>query len=640
MADGTTETNPDQAPQQTAPPADAGTGYESAAQQPQSAQLPGQAQTPNSGVNNVPTQNPTSSSMIAPAAAPDYQTPAVVLHPQQSPIAHAVQSVVDAIAGTTGAPKIATDSAGNKYVQDTKMTPGQQWRKIGGEVLSGAAAGLAAGKGAGNAVRAPEAGIEAQQANQKAQNDQRAQLSDEAQKENLQNANNQMLQMNMAHQAWDFTHHQIEASQKDVEFWNGQEDRLVKEGGRVLGTAAHNADIAGILHVQPDVMQQMVQNQTIKVIPNVDADGKPAGIKVIMMPGNYQKQVENAGAQFPTFNKLTGEYDWHKTSEPATKGELDAYWTAAAGDKMSFENQKAELAKTNAQTGEANANASKAPSEIAKNKAEASVAPSTINKNNAEASNARSEAAKNSQTTEQTNNPTLIDALGTGHVTAERMAYLLSKNPALLQAVTAKYPDFDGSKAEQYPKVYSEFTSVKPGSAGNTLNSGATAIEHLQKLQKLNTVKSHIPGTAAYNAYYNQLDTLAPELAKFYGDTTVPAIASLKSTLGATMPGNRQAAITTQAASMGKKFDNMEQTWKNAAPSAYYEAPMPNVSDEAKEARAALDPDYRQRLVSEQAPKSAAAPPAPVGATQAWHDTSGKLVGYTVNGKYQAAGNQ
>jgi hypothetical protein len=323
---------------------------------------------------------------------------------------------------------------------------------------------------------------------------------------------------------------------------------------------------------------------------------------------------------------------------PSTKGEIDAYWTAAAGDKMAFENQKAELAKTQAQTGEANANASKAPSEIAKNNAETSKAPSEINKNNAEASNARAEAAKNSQATGEASSATLIDSIGTGKVVPERMAYLIAKNPQLLDAVTAKYPDFDGSKAEQYPKVYAEFTSVKPGSAGNTLNSGATAMEHLQKLQALNTVKSHIPGTAAYNAYHNQLDTLAPELAKFYGDTTVPAIASLKSTLGATLPGNRQAAISTQAASMGKKFDNMEQTWQNAAPSAHYEAPMPNVSDKAKEARAALDPDYRQRLVSEQAPKSAAPPAPPTGATQAWHDASGNLVGYTVNGKYQAAG--
>jgi len=72
--------------------------------------------------------------------------------------------------------------------------------------------------------------------------------------------------------------------------------------------------------------------------------------------------------------------------------------------------------------------------------------------------------------------------------------------------------------------------------------------------------------------------------------------------LGATMPGSRHAAIVTQAQSMGKKFDNYEQTWKNAAPSANYEAPMPNVSQAAIEARAALDPNYRSRAVMQAAP--------------------------------------
>ncbi len=112
-------------------------------------------------------------------------------------------------------------------------------------------------------------------------------------------------------------------------------------------------------------------------------------------------------------------------------------------------------------------------------------------------------------------------------------------------------------------------------------------------------MKSHIYGTADYNKYQNKVDTLSTELARFYGDSTIPAIAAIKKTLASTLTGNRQAAIETQAQSMGDKFDSYEQTWKNAAPSNAYEAPMPGIDEKAKEARAALDPAYRQRLVQE-----------------------------------------
>ena len=47
---------------------------------------------------------------------------------------------------------------------------------------------------------------------------------------------------------------------------------------------------------------------------------------------------------------------------------------------------------------------------------------------------------------------------------------------------------------------------------------------------------------------------------------------------------------------MGDKFDSMEQTWKNAAPSKYYEAPMPGIDSNALRARAKLDPRYAARI--------------------------------------------
>lgn len=186
------------------------------------------------------------------------------------------------------------------------------------------------------------------------------------------------------------------------------------------------------------------------------------------------------------------------------------------------------------------------------------------------------------------NGNNIVDAIGTGHISPARMDYLLARNPALLQGVVAKYPDFDSSKAAAYPATYKDFTSGKTSVA---LNAAGTALGHMQELQALNTLESRIPGTADYQKYQNKLATLAPELAKFYGNDTIPGIAGYKDTLGSIF--NRGAAIQTQAQSMGDKLDAYQQQWDNAAPSKSYQAPMPGISPKALAARVALDPNYK-----------------------------------------------
>lgn len=180
---------------------------------------------------------------------------------------------------------------------------------------------------------------------------------------------------------------------------------------------------------------------------------------------------------------------------------------------------------------------------------------------------------------------TLAEAIAQGHITPDRMGYLLSRNPDLLQGVMKADPTFDSSKAQTYPAVYKDFTSGKTSVA---LNAGATALGHLQELKNMNTVESHIPGTPDYNAYMNKVDTVATELAKFYGDSTVSGISAIRKTLASQLPGTRDAAIKTQAQSMGDKLDAYQQQWQNAAPSKAYQAPMPGISPRAQAARVAL----------------------------------------------------
>jgi hypothetical protein len=534
----------------------------------------------------------TSSATIPGQPAPSYTPPPVVVTSQKpGGILGVMDGILGALTGTTK-PEIGTDQEGNKYVKQTSLTHGQQWTRIAGEAIQGAAAGLAAGKGAGNMGRAAEAGVQAGQQDAQQQQQQEKDMTAEARQQNLDNANNQMLRQNMAEQAWRATRLKVEATHQDVQFAEGQVDRLVKEGGTVLGTAEHPGDIGGILKVNPDVMHDMIVKHQIEIMPHYNEDGSAGGITVVKMPTGYRTTMLPAGATFHTFDQTTGQYVEHKSADPMTAGERDDYEHAAgiAQQKFASDKQSAALkaAQTASATATANATTAKLPSEI-------------------RASNARADASEATAAKDRTLTGTgpggsspLVDSIGTGKIAPERMAYLLSRNPELLTAVTQKYPDFDGSKVGSYPAVYKEFTSTKKGTAGGALNAGGTALKHLKELDALNTVASHVPGTSAYVKYMNKADTLSTELAAFYGDSTIPAIQHIKSTLTTQVPGGRHGAITTQAQSMGDKFDSFEQQWKNAAPSSAYEAPMPNVDKDAKNARAALDPRYHARMVGEQ----------------------------------------
>jgi hypothetical protein len=186
----------------------------------------------------------------------------------------------------------------------------------------------------------------------------------------------------------------------------------------------------------------------------------------------------------------------------------------------------------------------------------------------------------------------LVQSVGTGHIAADRLGFLIAKNPRFLAEVTQAYPDFDSSKAAAYPKTYVDFTS---GKTSQSLNAGATALKHLNELDQLNTTASTIPGTPAHTAYTNKLNTVASELVQFYHmNGTDMSDKSVKEGLGALTTWNRRAAIRTQAGSMGDKFGSFEQQWDNSAPSAVFENQMPTIDPEAKAALKALDPNFVQ----------------------------------------------
>jgi hypothetical protein len=345
------------------------------------AQPPAQAQQPSSQAQPPTQTQPTTPAQ--PAAAP---VSPIVLEKQHSPLGRVVESVLDSLTGTTR-PVMATDAQGNKYVQQQTLTGTEKWERVAGELLSGAAKGLAAGKGAGNFGRAAAAGVDEGAKIAQQRQEETPKLTDEAQKQNLANANYQMLRMNMIEQTWKAARLKTEATQHDIDFAQGQEARLTKplaeggDGGVLLGTAEHPADIARILKADPNVVENMIKNHQIEVLPHYNEDGTPGGNRFFKMPDGYRSTMLPAGSTFHTFDSSTGQYIEHKASDPMTAGERDDYETAAGVKAQKFKNDQTELDLKTQQAAEAKANA----------ESKAKETPSVIDKNEAEASKARAE---------------------------------------------------------------------------------------------------------------------------------------------------------------------------------------------------------------------------------------------------------
>ena len=548
---------------------------------------------PPSGQAFPPAPQDAKSDMQAPVA------PIPVVHPvRRSGLAGIVDEIRDAIAGKTQT-NIGTDAQGNKYVKTTDLTGGQKWARIASTVLHGAAAGMANGQGPGGAGRALAAGVNVADKQTEAQKNLTKEQQEEVKKDQLDKFNMIKLKHDVAASAFALTRMQVKASQDDITFAQQQNERERTLGSADLGIFKDPADLASVQQKDPQFWKNVYANNVVTV-PEIDPEtGKRNGIHVYLRTPGIGSQLAPKGT--PIMDYVPGEKptDAPKLVSrvptiPMTHDQVDQQNNASHAKYSAWQTQQQDLKDKTAQ-------AAQRQSEVTKNNAEA-------NKSNAEANEAN---AKAKQTVDAS---PLADEIGTGHMAVGRMAYLMARNSAVLEQVAKKYPDFDSSKVDAYAKTYQDFTS---GHTSTALNAGGTALAHLSELQALNTPMSHVPHSPEWTAYQNKAATVSTELAKFYGDATIPAIAQIKDTLTSTLPGNRDKAIKTQAQSMGDKLDSYKTQWDNAAPSKAYQANMPDISPRAKEARAALDPKYKARYVEElsNSPQQqpTAAPPAPSG---------------------------
>ena len=540
----------------------------------------------------------------APAyTATPVQGPAAVQPVRRSGLGGLVDEIRDALAGKTSA-HVYTDQDGNKFIRQDTMSHGQQWLRIAANAIRGAGAGMVAGKGTGGAGAALAAGIEKGAQISTDRQKQEKQLSAQVQQENLNRYNMIKVKHEAAAKEFELTRMKVGATEHDVQFSQSQLEREKALGSIDLGTYGDAWKLADVAKDHPDFWKDVYANRIVAV-PELGPNGERRGNHIFLRADGVGKQIAPAGTKAHFFVPPAKPGDpptiiERELSDPTPQERIDQINATAQTQYQAWQLNDSKLKEQQAGT--------KLKEEEAKNQ------PSVRQKNQAQAGEATAKAgeatAKTKQIEEQGNNEQLINQIGTGKMAIDRLSYMLARKPELLSAVSAKYPDFDSSKVASYIHAYKDFTS---GKTSTQLNSGGTALAHLQELMALNTAKSHIYKTNDWNAYQNKADTVASELAKFYGDATIPAIAAIKSTLTSVIPGNREAAIRTQAQSMGDKLDSYEQQWKNAAPSKSYQAAMPRISQKAMDARAALDPKYKERRVKELQPQPTPpqqAPPA------------------------------
>jgi hypothetical protein len=601
----------------------------------------------------------------------------LALRPARGGLLGVVDKIADALTGTTR-PEIYKDDQGNEFVYHPNLSRGQQWARIGAELGQGAAAGFAAGRGAGGGGRAALAGFQVAAQNQAQGKQEENEMEAKVRQDTTDKANNQMLRMKIAEEIWRGTRLQVDATHHDIEFAQGQADRLTKAGATPLGYASHPGDISRLQKVNPDLAQDLVNNHSLEFIPRY-VDGKPDGFTVYKTPEKYRDTLLPPGAEFPTFNKVTGVYDWHNDANSVSQGEIDDRWNAAGADALKYKSDKAEIELKEQQKKTGGATQAKEEFDVTAGKEKLPLEKKEIQAKTAASYGAAAESnAKAAQTSGQTaggvptelttetpvngvranylaalpdQDRSLVQAIGEGRK-ADVGSYAMGRSPEarrIAMEVTTAYPGYDFTRAPTYLKTREAFTSGKPADAINALN---TALEHMQQMYDNADWLTTAPLISGYQrAIGNQraIDlkdaktALVDELGKAYkaGALTIEDKKSWSERINAWSPHETKGNAVSFIKLLRGKIDSYDQQWKAGTPPGSV-APIQIFSPGAQ---AAYDHIMKnQNQVPAPGPAAAPAPGAaptappsqPLGATNEVHQggPTGPLIGHMVNGKY------
>jgi hypothetical protein len=465
--------------------------------------------------------------------------------------------------------------------------------------------------------------------------------------------------MNMAEQTMKMAAMKTKATEDDINFAEEQTDRLVKEGGTVIGTMSRPDELRNILKVNPDVMKDMIEKHQIEIMPHYNPDGSPGGFKVIKMPDGYRSTMLPAGAEFKTFDQTTGQYLTHKSSGPITQGEVDDYNHAAGIAGVKFATDKQEADQKAQAIAASKATASEAPSKIAENLAEASEHRALASKAYEDAAVAKAQAA-----TAALGGKAVGDLPPALQQTVRGLANY-SVDPATFPQRTyakggqmdretavglAKQidPDYDETQYKSRSKTRSDFAS---GKARQTINSLNQAVNHLDRMSRsakaLNNTSTR-PVNAMANWWIDQrgdsrittfqddANAVQNEMATVFKGTgaTDQEIKAWRDKISSSQsPKQLSDGVHELLQLMNGRLRAINDQWNSSMGTT---RDFHILSPDSVRILHALGGDELIGLdqTNMRQEPQAAAPPA--GATDTVHDAGGKLIGYMVNGKYQA----
>ena len=339
-----------------------------------------------------PTQTPATGTLPAQPVVPP--KPMSKFH---SGVVDILDDLADNLAGRNRQTVYRDAQTGERVVQKTPMSRGDQFRKLISEGLMGAAAGAAAPQGPGQKLKAAAAGV---QAGFKLSNDQRQQqeeLSDEdfkAKQEAMKNqANLHLLGVQTAKAQFDLEGSESKAIEGAADQMNANEKFLGSVDAKLLGHFANMGEVTKFTQNNPDAVRDHVQGRLFTQ-PVYDAEGHVNGFELHELP-------VDAGQQKTTEDHLS----WHlvpgvgKDGKPdvnaqprlesytipagsVTNAQLAAYLQKDALDTVNAQTKQHEQIekdkKTAAEVTELRANASRASEEAKKIQAQIDEMPEDL----------------------------------------------------------------------------------------------------------------------------------------------------------------------------------------------------------------------------------------------------------------------
>lgn len=293
--------------------------------------------------------------------------------------------VLDAIGGKTNS-ELYRDDQGNEYVQHPDKSAGQKWARVADLAITGAAQGLANGRGAGNMGKGLLSAVQA--GKQIGGQDAAADASNQAQvKSNrIAQANYNLLSQKMLENQFALTRMQQDANDHDKSYEDAQTAQETALKSIPLGTYKGINDLPDLQKQHPEVLKDFYNTKNVVIIPHVDPDtGKHDGASFFLRRPGITQQILPPETPFhvATMNdKGDYELETQHSTEPMTQGEIDERNLAAHTQMGSQAKMKADMAK------EAQATALTS-AEIPLKKAQTGEAETASVKNLAEASKAK-----------------------------------------------------------------------------------------------------------------------------------------------------------------------------------------------------------------------------------------------------------